>query len=150
MNAERARSSAKRLLLLRVMLKLMAWLALVMVIWTAFRFIFNFPEYDNRRDKTIAVQQLAVGDVLLTDWAGRELLVLKKSATEFLVIYQRSPEFSCLLELSTVGEKALLQDSCTGDLFDLNGKVLPEQRTTRNLKPLSYELKPDGALVLFN
>jgi len=66
------------------------------------------------------------------------------------VIYQRSPEFSCLLELITSGTKTLLQDSCTGDLFDLDGKVLPEQRAIRNLKPLRYELKSDGALVLFN
>jgi len=128
----------------------MAWLALVVSLWIAFRFVFNFPAYDNRRDKTISVQQLKVGESLTTDWSGRELLVLKKTASEYLVIYQRSPEFSCLLQLTKTNDGTLLQDSCTGDLFDLAGQVLPEQRAKRNLQPLKYSVNPQGAIVLVN
>jgi len=133
--------SAKRVLLLRVMLKLMAWLALLAIIWTAFRYIFNFPEYDNRIDKSVSVQRLQDGEFISIDWAGQEVLILKKSAADYLVVYQRSPEFSCLVELVDNH----LQDPCNGDLFDLNGLVLPAQRTARNLRKVDYELLADGA-----
>lgn len=148
MNSAPRGASAKRLLLLRVLLKLMAWLALLVVLWIAFRFVFNFPAYDSRRDKTVAVQHLKVGESLATEWAGRKLLVYKKSSSNFLVVYQRSPEFSCLLQLTDEGGETLLEDSCTGDVFNLAGEVLPGQRATRNLQPLHYEINAQGALLL--
>lgn len=150
MNAAAGKSSAKKLLILRVLLKLMVGVAVLVSAWIAFRFIFNFPTYDNRRAKTIPVQDLQVGDSLTTQWAGRELLVYKKSASQYLVVNQRSPEFSCLLKLIENGadKKKLLEDSCTGDVFDLDGVVLPGQRATRNLLPLPYEINSQGALLL--
>ncbi len=139
--------SAKQLRL-RVALKLLAWFALLCIVLFSLRYVFNVPTQPRGGTQALDVATLAINQSLSFSRLGREMLLVRRSADDFLLVYQRSPEFGCLLVLSVGQKEANLKDPCTGDLFDLQGKVLPNQRAKRDLKPLPYRwLSPDKVLV---
>ena len=137
-----------RELRLRVALKLLTAFALVCILIFSLRYVFNVQSQPRGGSQKIDVATLELYQTKSFTRVGKELLLVRTGQDRFLLINQRSPEFSCLLEMSVEQTQALLKDPCTGDLFDLEGKVLPNQRAKRNLSPLPYRWQPPATVLV--
>lgn len=133
---------------MRVAIKLLSWFAFFSIIIFSLRYVFNVQTQPRAGTQTFNVASLAIHESLSFTRVGREMLLLRTGAERFLLVHQRSPEFSCLLEVSADAAGVFLKDPCSGDLFDLQGRVLPGQRASRDLNALPYRwLPPDQVLI---
>ena len=137
-----------RQLRLRVALKLLTAFAFVCILIFSLRYVFNVQSQPRGGSQKIDVATLGLYQAKSFTRVGKELLLVRTGQDSFLLVNQRSPEFSCLLEISVEQTKALLKDPCTGDLFDLQGKVLPNQRAKRNLSLLPYRWQPPATVLV--
>lgn len=133
---------------MRVALKLLAGFAFFCILLFSLRYVFNVQSQPRGGSQKIDVKNLELYEAISFTRVGKELMLVRTGSESFLLVNQRSPEFSCLLEISPEQTVPLLKDPCTGDLFDLKGKVLPDQRAKRNLTPLPYRWQPPATVMV--
>lgn len=127
---------------------MLAWLGLLCIIIFTLRYVFNVQTHPRAGTQALNVASLEIHKSLTFTRLGRELLLLRTGVDSFLLVHQRSPEFSCLLEVSAEAAGTFLKDPCTGDLFDLEGRVLSGQRASRDLKVLAYRWQPPDQVLI--
>ena len=142
------REPSLKQLRLRVALKLLASFAFLCILLFSLRYVFNVQSQPRGGSQKIDVKTLELYEAISFTRVGKELMLVRTGPESFLLVNQRSPEFSCLLEVSLEQAAVFLKDPCTGDLFDLEGKVLTGQRTKRNLSPLPYRWQPPATVMV--
>jgi len=98
-----------RELRLRVALKLLTAFALVCILIFSLRYVFNVQSQPRGGSQRIDVATLELYQAKSFTRVGKELLLVRKGQDSFLLVNQRSPEFSCLLEMSIEQSEALIK-----------------------------------------
>jgi ubiquinol-cytochrome c reductase iron-sulfur subunit len=144
-----------RRLYLRAALKLLATAALIAVAAVLFGSLKGPGEPVPSVSVDVPLTALLPGEPRIIDWAGRPILVLRRSAAQLaalaepaandrpLVVYAVGRGAGCPLQLR--GDS--LRDRCDGVRYDLAGRVFPEQPVGRNLAVPPHHLR-DGRLVI--
>lgn len=145
--------STDRKLKLRVAMKLMV---IVAVFFISYVFIqYSFKDNDSAQSIRVDLSDLPPGEYKIVRRQGRSIVVLHRTqamlaaleaeatSDPYLVVYQQSPDFSCPLDviLPDATEQGGFKAVCSGTLYDLSGKLLPDQNARFDLEEVDHSIE---------
>jgi len=153
-----SKTRTKRLLL-RLLLKMMAGVAVLMLVWVLFSAAFQRPNLPRLPSLWVDLHELAEGEVMFVQWQQHRLLILHRSAKIRAALKRKSEreragaysvlfavgELNCPLKYQAEGDEFI--DLCDGSRYDVAGRVLPNQAAGEDLRVPVYRLENGGLLL---
>jgi len=163
-----SKTQAKRLLL-RLLLKLMAGSALLMLLWVLFAAAFQRPDLPRMATLWVDLREVSVGEVVFVQWRQHRVLILRRTAEMQSVLErgaerERAGDYSVLLAVGALNCPLRYQaadgrfflgqpwlggfvDLCDGSRYDVAGRVFKDQAAGEDVHVPAYRLDNGGLLL---
>lgn len=129
--------------LLRLAVLIFALVAIAMFVRVGLKMAFYAPATTPPENRiSVGVDRLQPGQAVEVQAAGRDLIVIKTGAQQFVVLALRSPVLGCPVQYEPARKQ--LEDACNGDLYDVHGNLLQGVYPGRNLQQFRSELSAES------
>jgi len=149
----------RKRLLLRLLLKVMAGVGVLMLLWVLFAAAFQSPDLPRLPSLWVDLHELSEGEVMFVQWRQHRLLVLHRTAkmraalghhlererTGAYSVLFAVGELNCPLKYQAEDDEFI--DLCDGSRYDVAGRVLPNQAAGEDLRVPVYRLEKGGLLL---